>query len=63
MTIGEKIIRLRTAAHVSQEQIAEKIGVSRQSVSKWEMDQTVPQIDKLVALSEIFRISLDDMLK
>ncbi len=63
MTIGEKIIRLRTAAHVSQEQLAEKIGVSRQSVSKWEMDQTVPQIDKLVALSEIFRISLDDMLK
>lgn len=63
MTIGEKIIRLRTAAHLSQEQLAEKISVSRQSVSKWEMDQTVPQIDKLVALSEIFHISLDDMLK
>lgn len=63
MTIGEKIIRLRTAARLSQEQLAEKISVSRQSVSKWEMDQTVPQIDKLVALSEIFHISLDDMLK
>ena len=63
MTIGEKIIRLRTAAHISQEQLAEKISVSRQSVSKWEMDQTVPQIDKLVALSEIFCVSLDDMLK
>ena len=63
MTIGEKIICLRTAARISQEQLAEKISVSRQSVSKWEMDQTVPQIDKLVALSDIFGVSLDDMLK
>lgn len=63
MTIGEKIIHLRTSAHVSQEQLAENLDVSRQSVSKWEMDQTVPQIDKLLAISDMFCISLDDLLR
>ena len=47
MTIGEKITHLRMAKNISQEQLAEEISVSRQSVSKWEMDQALPQIDKV----------------
>lgn len=62
MTIGEKILQLRTSANISQEQLAEKMEVSRQSVSKWEMDQALPQIDKVVQLCELFGISADDLL-
>jgi len=62
MTIGEKIIQLRNAADISQEQLAEMLGVSRQSISKWEMDQALPQIDKVLQLAEIFSISTDELL-
>ncbi len=62
MTIGEKILQLRTAVNISQEQLAEKISVSRQSVSKWEMDQALPQIDKVLQLCELFEISTDELL-
>lgn len=62
MTIGEKIFQLRCAADISQEQLAEKISVSRQSVSKWEMDQALPQIDKVLQLCELFDISTDELL-
>lgn len=63
MTLGEKIMRLRTAAGISQEQLAEKIAVSRQSVSKWEMDQALPQIDKVLQLCELFGVSADELLQ
>ncbi len=62
MKIGEKITHLRVAAGISQEQLAEKIEVSRQSVSKWEMDQALPQIDKVLQLCELFDISTDELL-
>ena len=62
MTIGEKILKLRTAKGISQEQLAEKVAVSRQSVSKWEMDQALPQIDKVLQLAEIFSVSTDELL-
>ncbi len=62
MTIGEKISQLRMAADISQEQLAEKISVSRQSVSKWEMGQALPQIDKVLQLCELFDISTDELL-
>ncbi len=62
VTIGEKISQLRTMAGLSQEQLAEKISVSRQSVSKWEMDQALPQIDKVLQLCELFAISTDELL-
>ncbi len=62
MTIGEKIAQLRTSAGISQEQLAEKIMVSRQSVSKWEMDQALPQIDKVLLICELFDISTDELL-
>ncbi len=62
MTIGEKIAKLRIALNISQEQLAERISVSRQSVSKWEMDQALPQIDKVLQLCELFDISTDELL-
>ncbi len=63
MTIGEKITKLRVAAHISQEQLAEKLNVSRQSVSKWEANQALPQIDKVLQLCELFSVSADSLLK
>ncbi len=63
MTIGEKITKLRVAAHISQEQLAEKLYVSRQSVCKWEADQALPQIDKVLQICELFSVSADALLK
>lgn len=54
MTLGEKIYKLRTKRSMTQEQLAEKIGVSRQSVSKWETDSAIPDIEKLKLPAEIF---------
>lgn len=62
MTIGEKITHLRSAAGMSQEALADKLSVSRQSVSKWEMDQAQPQIDKILLLCELFKVSTDELL-
>lgn len=63
MTIGEKIANLRISANISQEELAEKIAVSRQSVSKWEMDQALPQINKILQLCELFNVSADELLQ
>lgn len=63
MTLGEKIYNLRTEKGFSQEALGEKLGVSRQSVSKWETDQSVPELDKIVTLSEVFKVSTDYLLK
>lgn len=63
MTIGQKIYQLRMMKNISQEQLAEKLGVSRQSISKWEMDQALPQIDKVLQLCNIFSISTDELLQ
>ncbi len=63
MTIGKKITQLRNAANISQEALADKLEVSRQSISKWEMDQSLPQIDKILQICELFNISTDELLK
>ncbi len=63
MTIGEKIAQLRVTADISQEQLAESIDVSRQSISKWEMNQATPQIDKILAICDLFNISADELLR
>ena len=63
MTFGEKISNLRTNIDLSQEQLAEKLQVSRQSVSKWEMDIALPQIDKILQLCELFGVSADTLLR
>ncbi len=63
MTIGEKILQLRVAFNISQEELADKISVSRQSISKWEMNQALPQIDKVLLLCRQFGISTDELLQ
>ena len=63
MTLSEKILHLRKQNGLSQEAFAEKLGVSRQSVSKWESGAAVPDVDKVIAMSEIFGVSTDELLK
>ncbi len=63
ITIGERIQQLRRAAGLSQEQLAEQLDVSRQSVSKWELNDAAPEISKIVAISELFGVSTDELLK
>ena len=63
MTLGEKIYRLRVERGLSQEAFGEMLNVSRQSVSKWETDQSLPEVDKIVAISEMFGVSTDYLLK
>ena len=63
MTIGEKITKLRMAKGMSQEELADELRISRQSVSKWEMDQAIPQIDKVLVLCEFFGVSADELLR
>ena len=62
MNIAEKIAHLRIANNISQEKLASLLNVSRQSVSKWESGENLPQIDKVMELCEIFKISADDLL-
>ena len=61
MTLGEKIYKYRKQAGLSQEELAYKMNVSRQSVSLWETDQTTPSLESLIMLSEIFSVSLDEL--
>ena len=63
MTLGEKIYKLRNDKGFSQGDLAEKLDVSRQSVSKWENDSAIPELEKLIKLSEIFNITLDELVK
>ncbi len=63
MTIGEKISQKRIEMNMTQEELAERMSVSRQSVSKWEMDQALPQIDKVLLLCELFGVTADELLK
>lgn len=60
--IANKLVNLRKKSGLSQEELAEKIGVSRQAVSKWERAESSPDTDNLIALAKIYSISLDDML-
>ncbi len=62
MKFEEKLQNLRKASSLSQEQLADKLGVSRQSVSKWESGSTYPEMDKLLAMCKIFKCSLDDLV-
>ena len=62
MTLGERIYRLRADRNMTQEQLAEKLGVTRQSISKWEGDLVKPEIEKLKAMAKLFEVSLDDLI-
>lgn len=63
MTIGQKIAILRNGMKLSQEQLAERLDVSRQSVSKWESDQTVPEVSKILQITTLFNITADELLR
>ena len=63
MKLYEKILENRKKLNLSQEQLGEKVGVSRQTVSKWELGQTIPDLDIAKLLAEVFGITLDELLK
>lgn len=62
MTFAEKLKSIRKQAGMSQEQLAEKLGVSRQAVTKWETDAGIPDMDNIMAVSALFDISIDELL-
>ena len=61
--MGNKILELRKQNHMSQEQLAEKIGVARQTISKWELGETSPDIEQSKKLAQIFQVSLDELVQ
>ena len=63
MEIGEKLKNSRINAGMTQEQIAEKINVSRQTISNWEAGKSLPDVINLIKISDLYQISLDDLLK
>ena len=63
MKFNEKMIMLRKQHNLSQEKVAEKLKVARQTVSKWELGETTPEMDKLIMISELYKITLDELVK
>lgn len=63
MTFAEKLYTLRTQYGYSQEALAEKLNVSRQAISKWELGTTLPETDKMIVISDFFDVSIDYLLK
>ena len=62
MKIAEEINRLRSAAGISQEELANRLEVSRQSVSKWETGASIPDVEKLVKMAQLFGVTLDELV-
>lgn len=62
MTLGQRIQELRKQNNLSQEALGEKLGVSRQAISRWEMDGAVPEVDKLIAMSRLFHLTVGQLL-
>ena len=63
MILADKIIKLRKEKGMSQEELAERLNVSRQAVSKWECNETVPDIQNIIQLSNLFEVTTDYLLK
>ena len=63
MTLGQRIQELRKQNSLSQEALGEKLGVSRQAISRWEMDGAVPEVDKLIAMGRLFGVDLNSLLQ
>ena len=63
MKFNEKLVNLRKKHSLSQEQVAEKLKVARQTISKWELGETTPEMDKLIIMSELYNITLDELIK
>ena len=62
MTLGEKIVHLRAVNNISQEKLAKMLKISRQSISKWESDESTPQIEKIVELCKLFDVTADELI-
>ena len=62
MEIGNKIMELRKKNNFSQEDLAEKVGVTRQTISKWELEETAPDLKQAKVLSQVFKVSLDELV-
>ena len=62
MNLGEKLCELRKAKNLTQDEVAEKLNVTRQTVSKWETNQSTPDFDKIVPISELFEIGVEELL-
>ncbi|RDY27336.1 XRE family transcriptional regulator [Romboutsia weinsteinii] len=62
MSLGERLLDLRKKVGLSQEEVAEKLSVSRQTVSKWETDQTVPELNNAKLLSQLYNVSYDYLI-
>lgn len=62
MNLGNKIMTLRKKNNMSQEELAEKVGVTRQTISKWELEETSPDITQAKTLSNVFKVSLDELV-
>lgn len=62
MDFGDRLKQIRTSQGLSQEQLAEKIGVSRQAITKWETKKGLPDIENMVILAEIFKVTLDELV-
>lgn len=63
MTFGERLFELRTERGISQEQFAELMNVSRQSISKWETDKAYPEMSRLIFMSDYFNVTLDYLIR
>lgn len=63
LKFNEKLIKLRKASGLSQEELGDKLNVARQTISKWELGETTPEMDKLGELSNLFEISIDELVK
>jgi len=63
MSFGGNLLALRKSKNISQEEIGGQINVSRQTISKWELDETTPEMEKIILLSEIFSVSIDELIK
>ena len=63
MSLGERLLQYRKSINISQDQLAEKIGVTRQTISKWETDQSTPEFNKIEPLCKVFGITTDELIK
>ena len=63
MTLGQRILQIRTEHYMTQETFAEKLGTTRQTVSRWELDQTYPTLENIVRISRLFSVTTDSMLR
>lgn len=62
MTLGERLTELRKKMNLSQEEVAEKLNVTRQTVSKWELDQSTPDFDKIIPICKLYNITSEELI-